>query len=145
MKKNKIFLILIVSITIYTIPELLFDEAMLYISGGVLGGSIFDIFKLFRIELKDSDMILIWFCLLVGITLIFLIVNNKLIKYFILVILLFFLYVFDFISFEIISNESVNYNLLKLVRVILKGFILSVILYYGLIIRRKQKIIEKNT
>lgn len=140
MKTSRFFLILIVSLTIYAIPELLFDEAMLYISGGVIGGSILEIFKFFSIELKDSLMILIWVFLLVGIALIFLRVNNKLIKYLLIVVLTFFLYVFDFIVFEIIPAESINYYLLKWGRVVSKGFLLSAILYYELIIRKKQKI-----
>lgn len=138
MKTSRFFLILIVSLTIYVIPELLFDEAMLYISGGVIGGSILELFKFFNIELKDSLMILIWVFILVGIALIFWRVNNKIIKFFLIVVLAFFLYVFDFIVFETMPTEKINYYLIKWGRVLSKGLLLSAFLYCDLITRRKQ-------
>lgn len=135
---TRIFLLILIASTIlYFLPELLFDEAMLYISGGIIGGSILEVLKYFGIENKDFLVTLIWFFLLIGVTLVFLKLKNKPIKYFLVVVIVFLLYVFDFLFFEI-PNNITNYHLLKWARILSKSLILSIIIYYGFYGKRKE-------
>lgn len=137
MKARIFLLILTTSIILYFLPELFFDEAMFYISGGIIGGSILEILKYFGIENKYFLATLIWFFFLIGATLVFLKVKNKSIKYFIIVVIVFLLYVFDFLFFEILPNIK-NYHLLKWTRILFKSLVLSIILYYGFYRKKKE-------
>lgn len=137
--KRKIFLLILIASTIlYFLPELFFDEAMLYISGGIIGGSILEVLKYFGIENKDFLGTLIWFFFLIGVTLVFLKLKNKPIKYLLVVVIVYLLYVFDFLFFEILPSNITNYHLLKWTRILSKSLILSVILYYGLYGKKKE-------
>lgn len=127
--KQKV-IILVVSVVFYFIPEIFYADAMLYISGGIIGGTILSAFNFFGINLKDSYLLLVWLVFLLLIVLLFFKVNKKWIRYFLIAIIALLLYVFDFIFLES-SPDNFNYLLLKVVSILIKSALLSGIVYYG--------------
>ena len=94
-KNKKVAVVFIAFLLIYTLPELFFENAMLYLSGGVIGGIISEILK--GSSRKSSNILVfaIWAILLVGLLLLFIRLRYKPIKYLILLIITFFLYIID--------------------------------------------------
>lgn len=144
MKSTKYIFILTGSLLIYILPEVFFENAMLYITGGIIGGSILEILKRFGIEDKDFLGTFIWLFFFVGVTLVFLKLKNRPLKYFTIVTIVFLSYVFDFMLFEILPSNIPNYYLVEWTRILSKGFMLSVIVYIGLGIYKKQETQSKE-
>lgn len=136
---NKRFIrILGVCSLIYLLPELLFNQAMLYLSGGLIGGTITEIFK---DTLESPSVFLvfaIWVALLVGLVFLFFKLNYKPIKFFVLLIIAFFLYIIDnllvfipiFGKLEKSTAIIVSY-IITVVSVLIKSIILALIYYKG--------------
>jgi uncharacterized membrane protein YjjP (DUF1212 family) len=125
---NKIFtksflFVLGVSLLVYLLPEIFFHNAMLYIIGGSVGGTLKEILSAFASKPNDSLVFLIWFVLLVGITVIYYRLQNKPLKYLTVFVVFGLLYVVDFIIFEILSNDFQGYYLITGISVFLKGLV----------------------
>jgi uncharacterized membrane protein YjjP (DUF1212 family) len=125
---NKIFtksylFVLGVSLLVYLLPEIFFHNAMLYIIGGSVGGTLKEILSAFASKPNDSLVFLIWFVLLVGITVLYYRLQNKPLKYLTVFVVFGLLYVVDFIIFEILSNDFQGYYLITGISVFLKGLV----------------------
>ncbi len=108
---KKITVAFIVFFLIYTLPELFFENAMLYLSGGVIGGTISEILKSSSGRPSNVLVFAIWAIVLVGLVLLFFRLQYKPIKYLILLIIAFFLYIVDNLLgvvpiFEMQSEQS---------------------------------------
>lgn len=136
MEIQKFFSILLLSIILYFLPEVFFEDAMFYISGGLMFSFILETFKGFEIENKFLLVMLSWLLLLVGFILILIRVKNRRVKYCLIGIIAFLLYVIDFLFHEILFENFSNYRLFVWMRILAKSVLLSIIVYYSLCCKR---------
>ena len=116
---------------LYLLPEIFANDAMLYITGGVIGGTIQEVFKYFDYKPSDYLVEVLWILILLYTIFIFYLTQNKPLKYFIILLIAFLLYVIDFIFFEMFPYGICNYYLTGGVRILLKGLLLSLTYYKG--------------
>lgn len=139
MMTNRIFFVLLgISFVIYFISDYFFPDAMLYITGGIIGGTVKELFK----QRGNSLFIWVWLMMLIGFLFLFYRLQNRILKYISLFIIVIFLYVVDFILMEIIKFEVVDLftrNINIAIRVISKAFVLATIIYFS----QKQKLTKK--
>jgi hypothetical protein len=130
---NAIIVTLVISVLAYILPELFFQSAMLYFSGGVIGGTISEVIKGVSGERNDLFTFLLWGICLVGLVLFFWRVPYKPIKLLIFPIIAFFLYLIDnLIAVTPIwtKPELPNTNVVRIVvgfSILLKSVILATI------------------
>lgn len=133
MATKRFLVIVAVTLVIYSLPELFFENAMLYITGGVIAGTIDEVFEFFWKEIHFHQVLVTWTVLLIGIILLFLRFKNKPLQYFTIVLIAFLLYVVDFILFEVfpdhITSGTASY-LVSGIRILSKALILSLIVYF---------------
>lgn len=143
MKSKKFLLILAVLTVLYLLPELFFENAMVYISGGIIGGTISELFKGVSEGVNTLLVFLIWAILLFCLVILFLRLRHNPLKYLVLLLVAFFLYIIDntlaFISYDIAANY---YLVIYGLRILSKSLLLSVIVYYGLYGKRASKAVE---
>lgn len=135
---NKLPVLILVAIGIYLILDLLLHDAFLYIIGGLLGALL----KSFDKQVNLSLLIFLWIGLLIASVVAFYKLQNKPLKYLMLVIVAILLYVVDFILYEFLNfdREDVKINYLNTaIMIIAKGLILALIIY----VERKRKLITK--
>ena len=95
---NKKFTTLIaVSVIVYLISDILFNDAIFYLIGGTLGA----LSKAIGIE---SGMLLIWSVILVGITILFYKLQNKPLMYVFIFLIAALLYLLDAILYKIMPD-----------------------------------------
>lgn len=149
-KMKKIFLlILLVSFALYLLPEIFFENAMLYISGGIVGGTINEVLEIFTKSPSDILIFFIWIVLLAGVVFLFFRLQNKLLRYFLIAIVVLLLYVIDNILAFIPIYEMSDIKqavfvdrLVVLFSILSKSLLLSVIVYYGLYRNKEAKSLE---
>lgn len=137
MKTNRFLLVLIVVFIVYLLPEIFFGNAMLYLSGGIIGGTISEVFKGVSEGFDTFLVFLVWAILLLGLVGLFFYLKYKPVKYLLLLLIAFFLYIIDnlfaFIPYSgttdpqkvaLISNIVIGFL------VISKSLILSLIIYF---------------
>ncbi len=73
----KFSLVLVISFLLYLIPELLFRNTMLYLSGGIIGGTISEVFKNVSDKSQTFITFLIWIIMLIGFVFLFFRLNYK--------------------------------------------------------------------
>ena len=136
----RFLLVLVISFLLYLIPELLFRNTMLYLSGGIIGGTISEIFKNVSDKSQTFITFLIWIIMLIGFVFLFLRLNYKPAKYFVFILIVFFLYVVDNLVAIFPFGEPENFNnyalfskLITGLLILVKSLILSVIVYKGFI------------
>jgi len=137
---RKFFIFLGISFVIYFISDYFFPDAMLYITGGIIGGTVKELFK----QRGNSLFIWVWLIMLLGFLFLFYRLQNKILKYISLFIITIFLYVVDFILIEIIKLEVVDLftsNINIAMRVISKALVLATIIYFS----QKQKLNKEAT
>lgn len=135
---KKVAAAFIVFLLIYTLPELFFENAILYLSGGVIGGTISEILKSSLGRPSNVFVFAIWFIVLVGLGLLFIRLQYKPIKYLILLVIAFFLYIIDNLLavvpiFEMQSEQSaliVKYVVMGL-SILLKSTALTWLYFIG--------------
>lgn len=146
MVTRKFIFIFIASITIYIFPELFFENALLYLSGGIIGGTLSEIFKEASEGINTFLVFFIWIIFLLVLVVLFFRLRNKPIKYLILLLIAFFLYIIDnllaFIPIYEMESSVIAYRLYLSLSILLKSFILSLITYYGLYRKEEVKGIE---
>lgn len=120
-----------ISFFAYLLPEILFSEAMLYISGGVVGGTIQEIFKYFYGKPNDYLVNAVWVLILLAVVFLFYSVRVKPLKYFMILLIAFLLYVVDFIFFDMFPDGIGNYYFMGGIRILLKSLALTWIYYKG--------------
>lgn len=130
----------IVIVILYFVSDFFFNEAMLYIMGGTILGSLHE---LFNKKIATLPSILIWIALLIGFIILFYRLHNKPFKFFTLVIIAALLYVADYILYEMLPYDVVNattkYITIALT-ILIKSLLLYVIVYYD----KNQKILITN-
>jgi hypothetical protein len=135
MKQNRFFAIFVISLIIYTLPEYFFENAMLYIVGGIVGGTIKVLLKHFSENPNDFMTFSIWLILLINITILFFRLKYKPLKYLILIIIATLLYLFDFILLSITTIDSTDikkiYSVIA-IEILSKSILLSLIIYFGM-------------
>ena len=135
MKSKKFLLILAVLTVLYLLLELFFENAMVYISGGIIGGTISELFKSVPVPEGVNTLLvfLIWAILLFCLVILFHRLRHNPLKYLVLLLVAFFLYIIDN-SLAFIQNDiATNYYLtISGVRILSKSLLLSAIVYYGL-------------
>ena len=120
---DKFILVLITSFTVYIIPELFFSNAVLYITGGIVGGSISNLLKLFQIDSHILEYI-VWTLITLGIILVFLVVKNRIIKFVLFTIIFFLLYIIDLLMLNFFSNKYyINLRVFILIKAIILTFV----------------------
>jgi len=122
------------SLAVYFISDYFFEDSMLYIMGGAIGGTIYEISKDLGTSLAPYLINLIWIVLLIGVVVLFFRLRNKPLKYLTLVVIAGLLYVVDFLFFSITDIEITDIATRYLsigIRVLLKSLILTLIVYYG--------------
>ena len=139
MIKNKFLLIFAIVFLIYLVPEIFFESTMLYITGGIIGGSIYEVLKYFVKAPSYYLVFSIWILILIGTTIsLFYRLINKPLKYLTLIIITALLYIIDFIIMSLVDYDSNIWKsflfkgFLLFLITFLKSLILSFIIYYGL-------------
>ena len=140
---NKFLYILSASLVVYFVLDYLLKNMMLYIMGGVIGGSITEAFKAVGIKAGIGLIGLIWIGLLVGIVILYYKTTNNTIKYILVAVIGALLYVVDLLVGSIGENymsdsEEINRiafvgNFVLGVTILLKSILLSVIIYTGIV------------
>lgn len=145
MKINRGFIIVFtILFAIYFLVEVLFDDLMLYIVGGITGALLQEIFKIFLINPSNYLVLILWGLILLGFIGLFFGTKRKYLKYVFVLIIALLLYIIDFIYagvpvYDIYDIQKAGFmdNLFSIIVVFCKSLILSIILYYGYINKNK--------
>jgi hypothetical protein len=108
---NKKYIVaFIIIFLIYAIPEFFFENAMLYLSGGILGGTISEIIGRQSGTPHYVFVFAIWAILLSGVILFFIWLQYKPLKYLVLIVIAFLLYLIDnlFSILPIFETKSIQ-------------------------------------
>jgi len=139
MKTKKFLYTIITFFMVYFFVDFFFEDTILYVLGAVIWG-MFDV--LFNIQLEAIG-ILIGVAILISLIFLFYKTQSGFTEYFILVFMVIFLYVIDFIRMELFSFNTINYctRYFKItVSILSKILILSIVLSYKFgIIPQKHK------
>lgn len=137
MMSKKYLRILIGLSLLYLVPELLFRDAMLYIAGGSVGGTIYELFKSIGVRLPTSGIFTVWLLFIIAFILLFFRIRNKPLKYFVLVLIGLLLYLVDSViaGIPVYNLENTDFatiidNLLLILTVLIKALILTSIIYF---------------
>ena len=123
--------ILAISLAVYFLPEIFFENALLYIVGGSIGGTLQEALKVFTENPPDFLVFFLWLVLLIGFVFLYYRTGSKPLKYFVLIVIAFFLYIVDFTIFEMLpDNVSNYYYVLTGSRILVKGLLLTLIIYF---------------
>jgi hypothetical protein len=140
MEIKKFLVILGISLIIYFVLDFVFNNVMLYIIGGVVGGTISAGFKVVGIKAGMFLVSLVWILLLIGIIVLFYRSNNTVLKYFLVILIAVLLYVIDMFVANIPYSETTNLKTITIISNIIVGFLilfksvmLSLIIYTGII------------
>ncbi len=133
---NRSFIVVFVIVFIlYFLPELLFEDAMLYSVGGITGATLMEILKAFVANPSHSLILIIWGITLLGFIGLFFLAKRRYLKCVFGLIIALLLYIIDIIYigtsiFDVQKIELVN-SFFSIIVILSKSFILSIILYYG--------------
>lgn len=141
MTSRKFIVAFVISFLVYLLPEIVVNEAMLYITGGLFLAPINEILKIFSIQSSNISFLL-WTFILIGTIILFFRLKNKAFKYFILFVIGLLLYIIDFgllslVSYDpemkdkIILNSNIKAITFMLIGVLIKSLILSWVYYKG--------------
>lgn len=131
---KKFILAFIVCFILYLLPEIFINDTLLYLSGGVIAGTISEFLKI------DSNIIIfsIWIILIIALFYLYLTVKFKWLKYIVLALLAFMLNIIDnifsFIPIFDFKNKDVaiiTSYIVAFVEILLKSITLSWIYYKG--------------
>lgn len=139
MMTNRFLVILITSFLGYFVLDFVFSNAMLYIMGGIVGGTIIESFEVIGITPGMPLIGLVWMTLLIGLVLLFYGLGNNILKYFTAVLIGVLLYVIDMFFMNIsypntIGMESItaSSDIVIGFLILLKSVILSLVIYTGI-------------
>lgn len=139
MEIKRVLPIFIASVAVYSILDYVFNNMMLYIMGGVVGGTIGEAFKAIGVKAGIVLICLVWLVLLIGLIVLFYKLNNNVLKYLLIILIAAFLYVIDMAFAGIpypdadAENIRVISNVVIGVIILLKSLALSWIIYTGII------------
>ena len=108
--------------------------------GGIVGGTILEVFKIVGIKAGTFLIGLVWALLLIGVVVLFYRTSNVFLKYFLVILIIGLLYVIDmsvanmpYLYTVEIKNITVISNLVIGFLILFKSVILSLIIYTGII------------
>jgi|GEM_PF-1926790 len=144
-RNRKFIVVLVIFFLVYLLPEIFFPYSMAYISGGVVGGTIAKCLEFFDDNQSDYLSLGIWVLILIALVFLFYRIQIKPLKYFIILLIAFLLYVIDFIffmillffemllSFEMFPNGFSYYldDGIRILLILLKSLFLTWIYYKG--------------
>ena len=140
MEIKKFLVILGISIIIYFVLDFIFNNIMFYLMGGIVGGTILEVFKIVGIKAGTFLIGLVWALLLIGVVVLFYRTSNVFLKYFLVILIIGLLYVIDmsvanmpYLYTVEIKNITVISNLVIGFLILFKSVILSLIIYTGII------------
>ena len=138
MEIKKFLIILGISFVIYFILDFVFNNVMLYITGGIIGGTIIAVFKAVGIKAGTFLIGLVWVLLLISIVVLFLRANNIALKYFLIILIVTLLYIIDMFIANIPYSDASNTkaitttsNMIIGFLILFKSLVLSLIIYKG--------------
>jgi hypothetical protein len=111
---------------LYLLPEIFASEAMLYITGGVIGGTIGEIFKGVAETLNTVLIFAIWSILLIGLIILYFKVQYKSLKLLILLLIAFFLYIVDNLFAIIPFSETQIQQKALIIKIVVVGLSISI-------------------
>lgn len=140
MMGNKRFIIpFTISLVVYAILDFSLNYSMIYITGGLIGGTISEAFKAIGVDTGIVPIALTWIALVIGIVALFYRLRNKPLKYFIIFLIAALLYVVDIFIGEIgetfipesedEQKAAVISRVILWVSIISRSLILSLIVY----------------
>ena len=110
---------------------------MLYIMGGVVGGTISEAFKVIDVKAGVVFICLVWVVLLIGLIVLLYRLNSSVLKYILVILIGVFLYVIDMafsgISYSDTENVAVISNIVIGFLILMKSLILSWVVYTGVV------------
>lgn len=131
---KKYFVFLAIVFLAYLLPELLSEDTMLYVAGGLTGALFNKFLEVFIKKPSDIIVFIAWGMLLLAFVIIYYRVQNKVLKYISIALIFILLYLVDFVRMKLIPitvvNGTTNY-LAMTIDVLLKSLILSIIVFYG--------------
>jgi len=137
MATKKFLLIFFVSVVVYFVLDYVFNNAMLYIVGGIVGGSIGEALSAIGIKSGIVLVCLVWGALLTGLIILFYRLSSKVWKYILIILVAVFLYVIDMCFANIPYSDTENVVLISNIvigfLILVKSLALSWIIYTGLV------------
>ncbi|MCD8413656.1 hypothetical protein [Tenacibaculum finnmarkense] len=130
-KSNRFFTYFIIFSLVYILIYMLFDEAILYLIGGLIGSFL----KIFLVHASPILIGLFWF-FFIGLLIYLLNLTKNNFKFLLIILIGFSLYFLDFIMYSFLV-EGYNSEILKYLVAIVKGLVLSLICYNFLKINTK--------
>ena len=137
---NKFLIIFVTTFVVYFVLDFVFNNVMLYVVGGIVVGSIEEVFNAIGIKAGMALINLIWAALLIGIVILFYRLNSNIWKYILVVFIAVLLYIIDvlvaIIPYDYMpdtKNIIAISNIIIGVLVLLKSVILSWIIFKGII------------
>lgn len=132
--------IFLVSVIVYFVLDYVFSNAMLYIMGGIVGGSIGEVLKAIGINAEIVIICLVWIVLLIGLIVLFYRSSNNVLKYILIAPIAAFLYVIDMCFANILYSDMADTENVIVISsivigflILLKSLILSWVIYTGII------------
>lgn len=131
---RKYIVAFLICFVLYLLPEIFVNDALLYLSGGVIAGTISEFLKI------DNNIVIfsIWIILIIASSFFYLIVKLRWLKYILLILLAFMLNIIDnifaFIPIFDLKNKDVAIiisYIVMFVEILLKSLVLSWIYYKG--------------
>lgn len=127
----------VVAAFIYLIADLFLDQFMLYLTGGIIGGTIKEIGKLLNISFTHWWIIIIWVLFLIGLVFMYQKVKHRILDYTLLLIIAFFLYLIDFMVYKFLPYDITTF-FIRVITSCLIAFIKGITL--SSIIQMKRKV-----
>lgn len=114
-----------ISFLLYLLPEMFASNAMLYVSGGVIGGTIDELFKGVSETLRTIFVLVIWSMLLIGLLVSYFKVKYKRLKILMLLLIAFTLYIVDNLLAFIPFLETQEQEKALLIKYVVVGLSIS--------------------
>lgn len=137
MDLRKFLIIFGTSLTLYFVLDIVFKNVMIYIIGGIVGGTIMECFKAIGVKAGIELVSLTWMTILVALSIIFYRFNYKTLIFICAVLISLLLYVFDIyfgeVLYDLIENSRNTLRLNQVIIVFLilfKSTLLSIIVYF---------------
>ena len=139
MMSIRFLVIFAVSFAGYFILDYVLSNVMLYLVGGIVGGSINKVFEVIGIKAGNPLIGLVWGVMLIGIILLFYRSRSYVLKCLLVVLIAILLYVVDLFVLDILYsyvpdtlNLSMDDSILGVFFVFFKSMILSLMIYTGI-------------
>lgn len=140
MISNRFIIILGASLLVYFVLDYVFNNMMLYMVGGVVGGSIGEAFKAVGIKAGIGLIGLVWAALLIGVIYFYYRTNSNAIKYILIFLIGLLLYLVDMLFASLPYSDTADEKNIVLISnvvigiiILLKSVILSWLIYTGIV------------